>query len=280
MNQPTVPTTSAATVPMAHRVKGEGSPLFLLAGTGYNGSTWGDRMVNLLAEHHTVITFDYRGTGETPGTDDDYTTRLFAADVIRLIDDLGMGPVHVLGHSMGGRVGQWVAIDGPDRVRSLVMAASGPGEFRPGRTPVTGIPVAQAEQLIELGYEGFMRRQITSTFFTPEYVAAHQDVVDWLIAAYWNGRPDLHNYLKHIAARQSHLTVEHLSKITQRTLVLVGDHDTHVGGTGSHLEQSEYLARTLANAELSIVPGGSHGYFWSHTDDSIGRVIRFLASAG
>ncbi len=271
---------TAASVPMAHTIRGDGPPLFLLAGTGYNGGTWPDWMVDPLAKRYSVVTFDYRGTGETPGTADDYTTRLFAADVARLIDELGLGPAHVVGHSMGGRVGQWVAIDHPQHVRSLVMAASGPGEFRPGMVPVTGIPVAQAEQLIELGYEGFMTRQITSTFFTAEYTDAHRDVVGSLIRAYWERRPNLHEYLKHIAARQSHRTVDQLSSITQRTLVLVGDRDTHMGGTGSHLDQSHYLARALANAELSIVPGASHGYFWSHTDIANERLVQFLEAAG
>ena len=269
-----------ATIPMAHRIRGAGPPLFLLAGTGYNGGTWPDWMVDPLATRFTVVTFDYRGTGSTPGTEDDYTTRLFAADVARLIDDLGLGAAHVLGHSMGGRVGQWVAIDHPDRVRSVVMAASGPGEFRPGVVPVTGIPIPQAEQLIEHGYESFMRRQIRSTFFTPEYSDAHPDVVEWLIGAYWEGRPNIHEYLKHIAARQSHRTVDHLSRMTQRTLVLVGDRDTHMGGTGSHLDQSHYLAKTLPDAELSIIPGAAHGYFWSHTDVALERLVRFLEAAG
>ena len=68
-------------------------------------------MVDELARHFAVVTFDYRGTGETPGTPEEYTTRLFAADVRALIRELGRGPAHVLGHSMGGRVAQWVAID-------------------------------------------------------------------------------------------------------------------------------------------------------------------------
>src|SRR5688572_24913272 len=109
-----------STVRMAHRIRGDGPPLLLLAGTGYNGGTWPDEMVQRLAPRCTVVTFGCRGSGETPGTPEEYSTRLFAADVRALIQELGRGPAHVLGHSMGGRVAQWVAIDRPDLVRSLV----------------------------------------------------------------------------------------------------------------------------------------------------------------
>src|SRR5690348_6757355 len=143
MNAPSSPATP---VRMAHRLRGDGPPLLLLAGTGYNGGTWPDEMIERLAPRFTVVTFDYRGTGDTPGTPDEYSTRLFATDVLALIGELGRGPAHVLGHSMGGRVAQWVAIDGPQLVRSLVFASTGPGEYRPGSTQPTGIPPAAAEQ--------------------------------------------------------------------------------------------------------------------------------------
>jgi pimeloyl-ACP methyl ester carboxylesterase len=261
---------------MSHRVRGDGPPLLLCAGTGYHGGTWPDWMVDPLAEHFSVVTFDYRGTGQTPGVPGEYTTRLFAADVARLIDQLGKGPAHVLGHSMGGRVAQWVALDHPDRLRSLVLAASGPGEHRPGVEPTTGIPPAAAAEMIERGYQDYMTYQINTTFFTPEYIAARPDVVRWLVDAYWTGRPDLRNYLKHVAARQGHRTADRLDGITQPTLIIVGDRDTHVGGTGSHVDQSRYLATRLRHNRYVEVPGAAHGYFWSHTDVSVAALVDFL----
>lgn len=265
-----------AAVPLAHQVIGRGPLVLLLAGTGYAGATWGDTLVAALAEQFTVATFDYRGTGATPGTDDDYTTRIFATDVVGLIDELGRGPAHVLGHSMGGRVAQWVALDAPDRVASLVLAASGPGEFRPDHEATTGIPLATALALAEKGFERMIADQIRSTFFTQEFNVARPDVVDALIAAFLDNRPSLRDYLKHVAARQGHRTVEQLADIDCRTLVIVGDHDTNVGGTGSHLEQSRYLAAHIRAATLEVVPGLAHGLFWQTPDATMAAVTRFL----
>ena len=58
-------------VDLAHDVRGHGSPIVLLPGTGYAGSTWPVAFVASLAEHHTIICPDYRGTGQTPGTEED-----------------------------------------------------------------------------------------------------------------------------------------------------------------------------------------------------------------
>jgi pimeloyl-ACP methyl ester carboxylesterase len=265
---------------MAHRIRGDGPPLLLLAGTGYNGGTWPGEMVELLSRQFSVVTFDYRGTGATPGTPDEYSTRLFAADVRALIVELGRGPAHVLGHSMGGRVAQWVALDGPELVRSLVLASTGAGEYRAGSTQYTGIPPAAAEEMIQRGYEGYMRYQIETTFFTAADHASRKDVVEALIQAFWAGRPSLHDYLKHVAARQGHRAVERIGDIRQPSLVLVGDADTHAGGTGPHMDQARHLASALPNARLEVIAGSAHGYFWTQAPAVVPQVLRFLGSAG
>ena len=253
-------------VSLAHDVRGRGSPLVLIAGTGYPGATWHPGLVDGLAERHTVVSFDHRGTGRTPGTPGPYSTRLFAADVAGLLDELGFEEAHVLGHSMGGRVAQWLALDAPGRVRSLILAASGPGQFDPAHHQVQGIPLATALGLIEKGYERYMRDQISGSFFTIAFADAHPEAVEWLIQAFWSNRPSLEEYLKHVAARQEHRTTERLTEIAQPTLVLIGDADTHVGGTGSHWDQSQYLADRIPNAELRVIPDAKHGLFWSHPE--------------
>lgn len=263
---------------LAHEVRGSGPPLVLLAGTGYAGATWGDALVGRLAERFAVVTLDYRGTGKTPGTEDDYSTRLFAADAVVLIDELGLGPVHIVGHSMGGRVAQWVAIDAPDRVRSLILAASGPGEYRADHEPQFGIPLANAIALIEKGYERQISDQIRSTFFTPEFAASSPATVEALIAAFWENRPSVRDYLKHVIARQGHDTVDRLAEIDQPCLVIVGDRDTHLGGTGSHLDQSRYLADRLPRAVMRIAEGKAHGLFWQNPDPVIAEVVGFLVA--
>jgi pimeloyl-ACP methyl ester carboxylesterase len=251
---------------MHYQVRGDGPPLLLVAGTGYPGATWLlPEFMDELVKVFRVITFDHRGTGGTPGREAPYSTRQFAEDARALLRELRLGPTHVLGHSMGGRVAQWMALDEPRLLRSLILAASGPGgNGNPGQ-PV-GLPVDAMAAMVEQGYRGYMERHIRSTFFTPAFAEACPERVRWLVEAFWGNRPGVRDYLKHIAARQNHDTSILLPSIHVPTLVLVGDADTRRGPTGSHLEQSHFLHANIPGAVLDILPGLSHGMFWQGPD--------------
>jgi pimeloyl-ACP methyl ester carboxylesterase len=272
-----MPIATVNDVAVAYEIRGGGDPLVLIAGTGYPGATWSPELVDRLAATHAVLTFDHRGTGRTPSTPEPYSTRGFAADVVALLSFLDLPPAHVVGHSMGGRVAQWVALDRPDRVRSLILAATGPGEWRPDRPVTRGVPLHTAVEMIEHGYEAYMRRHIASTFFTPEFVAAEPATVEWLIGAFWEHRPELREYLRHVIARQEHQTAERLADLATPALVLIGDRDRHQGGTGVHWEQSAYLAEHIPGAELQVVPDTSHGYFWQAPDLSARILLEWAA---
>jgi pimeloyl-ACP methyl ester carboxylesterase len=259
-------------------VQGRGSAMLLVAGTGYPGGTWYPELVDRLAERHMVITYDHRGTGTTRGPVGEFSTRTLARDALGLLAALGVPEAHVVGHSMGGRVAQWMALDEPERVCSLVLAASGPGA-RPGtRGHTLGVPVATAAGMVEHGYQGYVRRVQRQTFFTERFAATRPEVVEWLACAFWADRPSVPDYLQHVAARQQHNTVERLAEIRQPTLVLVGDRDTHRRGTGSHLDQSQYLAEELPHAELVVLPGVTHGYFWEAPEVSAQVMLDWLAA--
>ncbi|MGH2450462.1 MAG: alpha/beta fold hydrolase [Candidatus Limnocylindria bacterium] len=260
-------------MPIAYELRGAGPPLVLIAGTGFPGATWDEDIVAPLAERHTVLTFDHRGTGATPATPEHLSTRLFARDATGLMDALGLPPAHILGHSMGGRVAQWIALDRAERVRTLVLAATGPGQFRSDRPVTRGVPVHTAKGLVELGYERYMREHITATFFTPDFAAAHPERVERLFRLFWDHRPDLESYLRHVVARQEHQTAERLGEITLPSLVLVGDRDTVVMGTGSHWDQSQYLMTHLPNAEMRVVEGTAHGYFWQRPERTVELIL-------
>jgi pimeloyl-ACP methyl ester carboxylesterase len=255
-------TVETGTTQVAHDIRGSGSPLLLVAGTGYPGSTWLlPEFVDALARHHTVITFDHRGTGDTPAGDAAFSTRTFAADACALLRQLDLGPAHVVGHSMGGRVGQWMALDAPELVRSLILAASGPGGAGNPNQPA-GLPLGAMTAMIEHGYRGYMETHIEATFFTPEFAAADPARVRWLVDAFWDHRPSVRDYLQHMSARQNHDTSSRLGDITVPTLVLVGDRDVRKGPTGSHVDQSRFLHAGIPGSTLQLLPGLSHGMFW------------------
>jgi pimeloyl-ACP methyl ester carboxylesterase len=263
---------------MAYRLRGSGVPLVLIAGTGYPGATWPDAFVDPLAEQHAVLTFDHRATGGTPASAERLSTRLFASDATRLMEALGLERAHVLGHSMGGRVAQWMALERPERLRTLILAASGPGQFRADRPVTRGVPVHTVVDLVDKGYERYMREHVAATFFTPEFAQGRADVVDALHQSFWEHRPDLEGYLRHVIARQEHQTADRLAEIRVPTLVLIGDRDTAAMGTGVHTEQSDYLLDHIPNAKKRVVEGGAHGYFWEMPERTAELVLEWTAA--
>jgi pimeloyl-ACP methyl ester carboxylesterase len=229
-----------------------------------------------MAKQYRVITWDLRGTGESPSLPEVYSTRGFAADAAELLRRLDAAPAHVLGHSMGGRVAQWLALDYPELMKSMILASSGSGRF-PGNDQPFGVPVKQAVSMVQDGYAGASVLYMESAWFPREIIDQDTYLLDWVFGHFWSTRPSLEDYFKHVVARQDHQTSELLPQITIPTLVLIGDKDHHVGGTGSHFDQSKYIADHIPGAKLQIIPGAMHGLLWQEPDQIDGYVEAFVA---
>ncbi|MGC3001236.1 alpha/beta fold hydrolase [Streptomyces sp. G35A] len=108
-------------VRLAYRVSGppDAPPLVLLHALGEDATDW-DAVVPALARSRRVYAPDLRGHGRSdwPGV---YSLELMRADVLRFLDVLGLGPVELIGHSMGGVVAYLLAEDHPQRVSRLVL---------------------------------------------------------------------------------------------------------------------------------------------------------------
>src|SRR5207245_2413513 len=98
----------------------------LVPGLNGVGAFWA-RQVPDFARDFRVVVHDHRGTGQSTHSRIRYSVEQMAADVLRLMDRLGIASAHVAGHSTGGAIGQVIAQDHPDRVQSLVLSATWPG---------------------------------------------------------------------------------------------------------------------------------------------------------
>jgi pimeloyl-ACP methyl ester carboxylesterase len=239
---------------MYYEQYGEGTPLLLISGTGWSGEHWKLEQVPYFAPSYRVIVFDHRGCGRSDRPAERYTTRMFANDTVEMLRVLEVDePAHILGHSMGGRVAQWIALDHPDRVRSLVLAATGPGPIddRP-RTP--GISPENIVEFVALGWPGYNEEHLRGSNM---FLHASPDVIERFVATH-RGQfgTDLVSYLRHLDARVRHDTMDLLPGIVADTLVIVGAEDNYM--SPGHLDTSKYLARELPNAELVVIPEVAH----------------------
>ena len=128
---------------IAYSVTGTGTPVLLLHGFPETRLMWRD-LVPVLAAHHTVVTADLPGYGESTAEPGRSSKRAMAADLTGLMAELGFDRFAVAGHDRGGRVAYRMALDHPDRVRALaVLGARHAGSLPAGADrppPRTGPP--------------------------------------------------------------------------------------------------------------------------------------------
>ena len=263
-----MPTVRVNDAEIYYEVHGEGQPIVFLSETACNGEVWKIYQVPEFSKDHRVIIHDYRGTGQSSKPSIDYTTEIFAKDTIALMDYLKVEDAIVVGHSMGGRVAQVLALDYPNRVKKLVLASTG------SHYPKTkGLPLKICKEMIEWGYEKYERDHSILVGFTDEFVKKHPDSVERYLKVRMQNLCPVEFYLRHLLARQSHDTSGRLKDIRQPTLILVGDDDRNMTSEINHRMSSDILARGIPNSKRVILPNERHSYFFANPD-AAHKIIR------
>jgi len=112
-------------VALAHRVDGpdDGPPVLLAPSLGTTWEMWDD-LAAVLAERWRVVRLDTRGHGRSPVPPGPYTVDELADDVLALADSLGLGRFAFVGLSLGGAIGQALAVSSGDRLTSAVLCCT------------------------------------------------------------------------------------------------------------------------------------------------------------
>ncbi len=99
--------------------------LLFVHGWQADRTVWNDVIAEL--RHGTrSVTVDLRGSGASGGARGPYSLERFAADLREVVEALGIGPLVVVGHSMGATVALRLAVDAPELVSGLILIAPGP----------------------------------------------------------------------------------------------------------------------------------------------------------
>lgn len=120
-----MPTLALPDVTLHHEIDGDGPPLMLIAGTASDSASWAP-LVPGLARRFTVIRPDNRSTGRTRPLEAPLSLDHWADDALALAAHLGLGPVAVVGHSLGGMIALAMAARGGAAVSRLALLASAP----------------------------------------------------------------------------------------------------------------------------------------------------------
>lgn len=226
---------------------GSGEPLLLIAGLGGRGEFWRNQ-ISVLAQHYRVVIHDHRGVGNSSPAPVVSSSKEMAEDVLRLMDAMGIGSAHVIGHSTGGAIGQHLALAHPERVQSLILSASWAGP-----TPLfVDTFRVRRDILINCGVRQYM--MVGSLLASPAWTIADSysgmdDYLEQRIAAF----PGLETELARLNAVMTHDLRYQLAELNLPTGVISAKDDSLTPPS-----LSEELAELIADATLVQLPEGGH----------------------
>jgi pimeloyl-ACP methyl ester carboxylesterase len=247
---------------------GVGEAVVMIMGFGGDHLAWAFQLP-ALSEKYRVITFDNRGAGQSSVPDEPYSTRLMAEDTVGLLDALGVECPHVIGVSMGGMIAQEVALNHPGRVRSLQLHCT---YARPDRYMLALMDswrMVRAKTTLEEWL-----RTVALWLFSPRTYADRPDFVEMVIqTGLANPHPfTLTGFLRQGDAVRGHDALDRLPALTCPTLVSVAEDDVLVPP-----RFAREVATATPGAELRVIEGAGHAYFWERADVFNTMCLEFLA---
>ena len=250
-------------------VRGSGPPLLLITGLGASLDLGVPFERELAARGLQVISFDAPGIGQSSPYRWPRRMPGIARTVELILDALGYERVDVLGVSLGGVIAQQLAHQAPDRVRRLVLAATGPGLGGLPGSPRVLLSLATPRRYYQPDYYRRVAGQI--------YGGAARRDPDALLhgsPARFIERPTPWGYFGQIYAITGWTSIPWLRTLRHQTLVLAGDDDPIVP-----LINGRILAWCIQGARLHVVRGGGHLFLLERPAEIAALVAGFLATA-
>lgn len=247
-----MPFLTANGIRTRYEIEGDGPALLLIAGNGMDRSCFKDQVPEF-RKHFRCITYDMRGIGESAVTPAGYGVKEMAADALALLDGLEIERAHVAGYSLGGCIGQEMALAAPKRVATLSLYSS----------------LDKMDPFLRLRYEILCKVLMDTTpelwamfsafsAFGVDYINSNSLEVGSEIkarAARWSAAnpPSKEGILGHYKALMGHDTTGRLGAIRCPAWIAVGTSDTVTPPS-----YSERLRTAIPGARMQVFEGGPH----------------------
>ena len=246
---------------------GMGFPVLFVSGLGGFASFWQDQ-VAAFAKRFEVVTFDHRGFGESDPSRIGYTVERMAADVVGLMDALGIKRGHVVGHSTGGAIAQTIAIEHPNRLASVVLSATWTKTDAYFRR-LFGL---RKEVLQRLGASVYV--QASTLFLYPSWwIARNNERLRQTEAQNLAAFAPAEIVAARIDAMLAFDRTSELGRIKAPTLVIGAEDDIVTPAY-----YAEELARLIPGAEIKLFPRGGHFLNQVRSREFNNAVLPFLVS--
>lgn len=202
---------------------GEGEPLLAVMGLSADTLAWALQVQDWSKAHRLVI-FDNRDVGQSSYAEAPYEVEDMAADALGLADQLDLDAFHLVGLSLGGAISQRIALDHPDRVRTLqlVVTYGGAGNAALARASTLGAIARKSSRAEFVDLLMFMT--MSEAFFE------NQGMVDFLrTAMLGNPHPqEMEAFVRQLEAGSRHEVRERLGELSMPVHVIGAEEDIMV----------------------------------------------------
>ena len=254
-----------------YEVHGEGQPLILVMGIGYDSTLWTLAQVPALSRKFQVVIFDNRDAGRSSQATSAYTIADMADDTAALMDALDIKKAHVCGLSMGGMIAMEFALRHPGRLDRMILTGAQGAPARAAFHPVVTWNWVKAND--KTG-EIFACQQFTwlfSTAFLRNREAVQQTVA--MLSSNPNPvGPQAYNRQAQALLRFD--VLDRLAGVKAPTLCIVGEQDLF-----TPVHECREVADKIPGAKFEVIKGdgSSHLVPIERPDDFNGLVTKFLS---
>ena len=258
----------------AYRIFGKetGLPLVFLHHFTANIDDWDPQVTNGLAQHVKVVLLDNKGIGASGGQTPD-TVKEMADDATAVIRALGFTKVNLLGFSLGGFVAQQIALDTPELVNKLILAATGPK----GGEGISNLPNIMNEAFATAPEDPrlflFYSRSPESIALGRQSLARVKKRKEDRVPP--TSMPSIQAQVKSILgwAQENKDVYDELNRIKQPSLVVNGNNDIMFPTINSY-----NLFQHLPNARLSLYSDSGHGAIYQYAEHFVKEAADLLGT--
>jgi aminoacrylate hydrolase len=242
-----MPLASIGDCQLYYERHGAGFPVLFISGLNGAGAYWRDQVAGFGKGFEAVL-YDHRGVGRSDHSRISYTVERLAGDVVQLMDALRIDKAHVVGHSTGGAIAQVLAIEHPERLASVVIAAS----WTKADAYFRRLFALRREILARLGPATYLQAA-TLLLYPAFWVARNNEKLRQLEAQSLAVFSPPEIVMSRIDAVLAFDRSAELARIRVPTLIVAAQDDIV---TPAYF--SEELARLIPGAEVKFFPQGGH----------------------